>query len=282
MEQNAVILLNKPAGITSFDAVRQIKKIFNTKKVGHTGTLDPEATGLMIILVGKYTKLLPYCVSNHKKYRATFCLGKKTDTEDIWGNVLEENVPNFHSSEELDLNCKKFIGDIEQIPPMYSAIKINGKKLYELARKGQTVERKPRPVHISNLKVKKMDDNNFEMIADVSSGTYIRTLISDYCVALGEIGTMTSLIRTNIEHLSLDDAASFEQLKDGKGLLNPIKILSQEYELVECEDIDRVYQGKTFKLSDHKNHIIFIKNDMILAAYEKYDDGLYHCLRGLF
>lgn len=282
MISDAVILLNKPIGMTSFEAVRNVKNLLHVKKVGHTGTLDPDASGLMIVLVGKYTKLLPYCVKDHKKYHATFCLGKRTDTEDISGAVLEERTPQIHSQEELDAACKKFVGDIEQIPPMYSAIKINGKKLYELARKGKIVERSPRPITIFSLSVKQIEENTFIMDADVSSGTYIRTLISDYAASLGELATMTSLVRTGIEHLSLEDAATLEQLAQEKGFLEPKNILSQEFELVECDDPQSVYQGKTFSLKNHSNHIIFLKNDMILAAYEKKEDGLYHCLRGLF
>lgn len=282
MSTDAVILLKKPSGMTSFDAVRKVKHILNEKKVGHTGTLDPEASGLMIVLSGKYTKLLPYCVKDHKKYHATFCFGKMTDTEDIWGTVIEEREPKPHSDEELNSACLRFLGDIEQIPPMYSAIKINGKKLYDLARKGVEVERKPRPVTISSLTVKKIGENQYSMDADVSSGTYVRTLISDYAESLGELGTMTSLVRTGIEHLFLDDAATFEDLEAGKGFLEPIKILSDAYELVECPSIERVYQGKTFSLNHHSNSIIFVKDGMILAAYDKREDGLYHCLRGLF
>ena len=206
---DAVILLNKPAGMTSFDAVAKCRKIFHERKIGHTGTLDPEASGLMIILLGKYTKLLPYCVKNHKAYQATLKLGEMTDTEDIWGTVIETKTPSIHTSEEIEKAVQSLTGDILQVPPMYSALKKDGKKLYEYARQGIEIEREARPVHISSLKVEKIDETNYRMDAVVSSGTYIRTLISDFGKQLSELAIMSSLIRTKIEHLSLEDACNF-------------------------------------------------------------------------
>ena len=278
---DAVILLNKPAGMTSFDAVRQCRRILHEKKAGHTGTLDPEASGLMIILLGRYTKFLPFCVKDRKRYTASFSFGKRTDTEDIWGRVIEERECSFHDEEELKKACIPLTGEIMQIPPMYSALKINGKKLYEYARKGIEVEREPRPVTIFSLSVSKLQDNLYRMDASVSSGTYIRTLISDYGRSLGELAVMTSLVRTGIEDLSLEDACTFEDLENGRGLIDPMRVLSKEYDFLETEDPAAVRNGRALRISHPNDRLFMTQNGEVLAAYRKQEDGLYHCERGL-
>ena len=275
-------MLNKPAGITSFDAVRKCRRIFQEKKAGHTGTLDPQASGLMIILLGKYTKLLPFCVKDHKAYHATFQLGIATDTEDIWGNVVEEKKPQMHSQSELDALTRSMLGDQIQIPPMYAAIKKDGRKLYEYARQGITVEREARPIHIDSLTVQNIGDNTYEMNAVVSSGTYIRTLITDFAKGLGEIGTMTSLVRTAIENVSLDMACNIDALEELQEFVNPLKVLSSEYHLVDITEDKRIMNGMKIKQNYGYDKIIFCKEGKPLAAYERRDDGLYHCLRGFF
>ena len=279
---DAVILLNKPAGMTSFDAVAKCRKIFHERKIGHTGTLDPEASGLMIILLGKYTKLLPYCVKNHKAYQATLKLGEMTDTEDIWGTVIDTKTPSIHTSEEIEKAVQSLTGNILQVPPMYSALKKDGKKLYEYARQGIEIEREARPVHISSLKVEKIDEINYRMDAVVSSGTYIRTLIADFGKQLNELAIMSSLVRTKIEHLTLEDACNFEDLEAGKGFLSPIKVIDPSYKFVETDQVTNIKNGKRIKLDITAPQVIFTSNGELLAAYALQEDGLYHCLRGLF
>lgn len=280
---DAIILVNKPAGMTSFDAVAKCRKIFHERKIGHSGTLDPQATGLMLIVMGKYTKLLPYCVKDHKHYVATFKLGEAYDTEDIWGTLIETKQPTSHTQEELDEVCKKFTGDIMQVPPMYSALKKDGKKLYEYAREGIEVERKARPATVSSLSVIDNKDGTYTMDAVVSSGTYIRTLIKDFCNELNELGSMTSLVRLGIEHLSLEDANTLEDLENNPKFLTPKEVLNPEYPLVELMNYQRIIHGKIMKLDNHKEPIvIFTHEDLVLAAYKLQDDGVYHSLRGLF
>ena len=279
---DAVILLNKPAGMTSFDAVAKCRRIFHERKIGHTGTLDPEASGLMIILLGKYTKLLPYCVKNHKAYQAILKLGKMTDTEDIWGTVINTKTPSIHTEAEIANAVQSLTGDILQVPPMYSALKKDGKKLYEYARQGIEVEREARPVHISSLKVEKIDELNYRMDAVVSSGTYIRTLIADFGKQLNELAIMSSLVRTKIEHLSLEDACSFEDLESGKAFLSPIQVIDPAYKIVETDRVTDIKNGKRIKLDITDSQVIFTSNGELLAAYALQEDGLYHCLRGLF
>ena len=279
---DAVILLNKPAGMTSFDAVAKCRKIFHERKIGHTGTLDPEASGLMIILLGKYTKLLPYCVKNHKAYQATLKLGEMTDTEDIWGTIINTKTPSIHTEAEIDNAVQSLTGDILQVPPMYSALKKDGKKLYEYARQGIEIEREARPVHISTLEVEKIDETNYRMNAVVSSGTYIRTLITDFGKQLDELAIMSSLIRTKIEHLSLKDACTFEDLESGVSFLSPIQVIDPTYKIVETDRVVDIKNGKRVKLDIRDPQVIFTSNGELLAAYALQEDGLYHCLRGLF
>ena len=279
---DAVILLNKPAGMTSFDAVAKCRKIFHERKIGHTGTLDPEASGLMIILLGKYTKLLPYCVKNHKAYQATLKLGEMTDTEDIWGTIINTKTPSIHTEAEIDNAVQSLTGDILQVPPMYSALKKDGKKLYEYARQGIEIEREARPVHISTLEVEKIDETNYRMNAVVSSGTYIRTLIADFGKQLNELAIMSSLVRTKIEHLPLKDACTFEDLESGDSFLSPLQVIDPTYKIVETDQVVDIKNGKRIKLDIQDPQVIFTSNGELLAAYALQEDGLYHCLRGLF
>lgn len=279
---DAVILLNKPAGITSFDAVRQCRRICGEKKIGHTGTLDPEASGLMIILLGRYTKMLPFCVKDHKSYHATFSLGTRTETEDIWGAVVDAKEYREHDDEELQKTAEQFIGTISQIPPMYSAIKVNGRRLYEYAREGIEIERQPRTAEVSSLVCRRLGDNTYSMDAVVSSGTYIRTLITDFCAAMSEYGVMTSLIRNGIEDVSLDEAVTLEDLREKITVTDPMRVLSPAYEITEAADVKYIMNGRSLKLDGHGSHVIFTADGEILAAYEKRNDGLYHCQRGLY
>lgn len=279
---DAVILLNKPAGMTSFDAVAKCRKIFHERKIGHTGTLDPEASGLMIILLGKYTKLLPYCVKNHKAYQAILKLGKMTDTEDIWGTVINTKTPSIHTEAEIANAVQSLTGDILQVPPMYSALKKDGKKLYEYVRQGIEIEREARPVHISSLEVEKIDETNYRMNAVVSSGTYIRTLIADFGKQLNELAIMSSLVRTKIEHLSLKDACTFEDLESGDSFLSPLQVIDPTYKIVETDQVVDIKNGKRIKLDIQDPQVIFTSKGELLAAYALQEDGLYHCLRGLF
>lgn len=280
---DAIVLINKPKGMTSFDAVSKVKRICHEKKVGHTGTLDPEAEGLLIILLGKYTKYIPYCVCNHKRYHATFRLGLMTETQDIWGVTVKEKKPDrVYSEEELEEACTKFRGAIKQVPPMYSALKKDGVRLYELARKGIEVEREPRDAFISHLEVHHLHDDEYEMDAEVSSGTYIRTLIQDFGKSLGELATMTSLVRYGIESIDLKEAVSFEELQQGKGMVSPLRVLNPEWKLIETDKEEDVRNGKRIYLEGKEEQVILTSNGIILAAYKREHGNQFKCVRGLF
>ena len=274
-----VLLINKPSGMTSFDVVHKCKKIFHEKKVGHTGTLDPEAEGLLIVLMGKYTKFLPYAIKDKKRYIAEFTLGYKSDTEDIWGNLEEVNYHELYM-DEVNKIIPKFTGEIEQIPPMYSAIKVNGKKLYEYAREGIEIEREARKVFINELEIEKIDERKYLLKATVSSGTYIRTLITDIAKALGESAVMSKLTRVAIEHCKIEDAIKLEDLNEDYLGINPLDIVSEEYERVIVEDIHQAIHGIPMVLEGHSAKIIIVKNDEAIAVYEK-RGSKYYCVRGL-
>ncbi|MBQ6223353.1 MAG: tRNA pseudouridine(55) synthase TruB [Solobacterium sp.] len=280
---NKILLIHKPAGMTSFAAVSRCRRILGEKKAGHTGTLDPNASGLMIVLLGKYTKLLPYCICDHKHYLAQFSFGIRSDTGDIWGNILERKSPGIHTEVELKKISASFLGESEQIPPMYSAVKVQGKKLYELARKGREVERKPRKIRVSSLDVYPIGNNLYAMDAVVSSGTYIRTLIEDYAAKLSECAVMTSLVRTGIEHLTLSQAADLEQLERGDyPEISPEEIIDPRFPLIEITDPAPVYHGKPVSLETDEDIVLLTYEGEILAAYEYRTGGEYHCLRGLW
>lgn len=207
-----ILIVHKPIGITSHDVVGRVRRLFGTRRVGHTGTLDPLASGVLVVLVGRAAKAAEYLSCDKKSYRATLRLGLTTDTEDITGNTLSvcDGIP---SADEVYAVCERFTGEIEQIPPMYSALKVNGQKLYDLARRGIEVERKARPVTVHRLSLTPTDlPTDYLLSVDCSAGTYIRTLCADIGRALGCGGVMATLERTAAGGFSLADAITLERL----------------------------------------------------------------------
>lgn len=211
---DGIIIINKEKGYTSNDVVQIVKRIFN-EKVGHTGTLDPMATGVLPLLIGKGTKCSGHLVNHDKIYTATLKLGIRTDTGDITGKILEENknIPE-NLKEKAEKVLKSFVGEITQIPPMYSAIKVNGKKLYEYARKGQTVEVPPRNIKIYDIELLKIENDEITFRVSCSKGTYIRTLCEDIAKKMGTIGTMSALNREKVGNFSIKEAITIGELKE--------------------------------------------------------------------
>lgn len=211
---NGIILIDKPKGYTSFDVVAKMRRLCKTKKIGHAGTLDPMATGVLPILVGNATKFQELLQNSDKEYLATFKLGITTDTEDITGKVLSTSPVKVNLYDIKNV-IQKFIGEIYQIPPMYSAIKVNGQKLYELARKGLTVKREPRRVNINFIDLLDFnkEDNLLKILVSCSKGTYIRTLVKDIGEALGCGATLTELKRTLACSFSLSECMSIEEVE---------------------------------------------------------------------
>lgn len=210
---DGVIIINKQKGFTSHDIVNAIRKKLDIKKVGHTGTLDPNATGVLPILVGKATKISKYLIEHDKTYIATIKLGEKTDTGDSEGQVIEtKKVSENLEKEEIEQALTDFLGKQKQLPPMYSAIKINGKKLYEYAREGQEVKVEPRDIEIYKIKLLEYKNNKIKFEVECSKGTYIRTLCEDIANKLGTLGYMEELQRTKVNNFDIKDAISLEYL----------------------------------------------------------------------
>ena len=215
---DGIIIINKPKNCTSHDIVRKAKKVFN-EKVGHTGTLDPNATGVLPLLVGKGTQIAKYIINHDKTYVAILQLGEKTDTADVEGNSIETKEVSEQSlkTEKVKEVLKSFIGKQEQIPPIYSAIKVNGKKLYDYARKGEKVEIQPRQIEIYDMELINIDKTNktIEFKVDCSKGTYIRTLCENVAEKLDTVGYMKELNITKVGEFSIDDSITIEQLENG-------------------------------------------------------------------
>lgn len=237
---NGIIVVNKPRDFTSFDVVAVVRGCLHTKKVGHSGTLDPMATGVLPVFVGGATKAISLLPDHDKSYRAGFRLGVTSDTLDIWGNCSEQKQVDI-SAEILQTALGKFKGDIEQLPPMYSALKINGQKLCDLARKGIEVERKPRRVTISRLELVSFDGRDGIIDVDCSSGTYIRSLADDIGRELGVGAVMTSLERTRACGFFLKDSITVERLRtlgdeDRSGLLKPVESVFSDYPEIRLDE----------------------------------------------
>ena len=238
--KSGIVILKKEEGITSRAAVSKVQRLFGAKKAGHTGTLDPLATGVLPILLGRAVKASEYMLSSDKYYRATLRLGLTTDTEDITGNVLTscENLPT--ASEVFEV-ISGFIGEIMQTPPMFSALKVGGKKLYELAREGKEIEREARTVKIYSLNAQKIDNANYFLDVHCSKGTYIRTLCADIGKTLGCGGVMASLERTKAAGFNLSDSYTLSEIEsmsedEREKIIIPTEKIFENLEKVELTD----------------------------------------------
>ena len=212
---DGIINIYKEPGFTSHDVVAKLRGILHQKKIGHTGTLDPDAAGVLPVCCGKATKICSLLTDKDKTYHAVCQLGIETDTQDISGSIIRECRINSITADDI-INCvKKFKGNIMQVPPMYSALKVNGKKLYELAREGKTVERKPRQVNILSIEVSdiNLDSGTFAMDITCSKGTYIRTLCHDIGISLGTAAAMANLVRTRVSVFKIEDAVTLGEVQ---------------------------------------------------------------------
>lgn len=209
---NGIVNVYKEKGFTSFDVVAKLRGILKTKKIGHTGTLDPDAEGVLPVCLGKATKVCELLTDRHKEYETVMLLGKVTDTQDITGNVLEEYPVNCTEEKVRDI-VAGFVGDYMQVPPMYSALKVGGKKLCDLARAGITVERKARPVQILSIEILSVELPRVRMRVECSKGTYIRTLCQDIGERLGCGACMESLLRTRVSEFAVEDALRLSEIE---------------------------------------------------------------------
>ena len=268
---NGIMIINKISGITSRDVVNIAIKKLNTKKIGHTGTLDPIATGVMILCIGKCTKLVDLLTSNDKEYIAEVTLGIKTDTLDITGNIIEKKDICIKKDELIDV-LNSFKGKYNQEVPIYSAVKINGKKLYEYARNGEIIDLPKREVDIKNIELINFDNNKFTFKCLVSKGTYIRSLIKDICDSLNVIGTMSKLTRTKQGKFSIKDSISIEDISSNN-IIDIRDILDIKKIIVNDNLKFRIINGQILDNKYNTDLVLFINNNELLAIYKKYENN---------
>lgn len=264
-----ILIINKPKEYTSQDVVSKVKKILNIKKAGHTGTLDPMATGVLPILLGNYTKLSKYLIEHDKTYIAKIKLGEKKDTGDSEGITTEESYVSEKCFEKNNIEeiLKRFLGKQKQVPPVYSAIKVNGKKLYEYAREGKKVNIEPRDIEIYDIFLKNIFEQTKEIEIQVScsKGTYIRVLCENIAEKLETVGYMSSLERIKVDRFSLNDALTFDELE---GIKDKIEILNKK--LVKMEDLFNTLPKITL---NKRKQELFLNG--VKLTYEL-EDGIYN------
>jgi tRNA pseudouridine55 synthase len=264
----------KPPQMTSHDVVSWMRRQLKMKKIGHSGTLDPMATGVVNVMIGQATRLIPYLQNPRKTYRATMRMGLTSDTLDRWGIITEAGVFKMPSSQEILDVFKLFTGEIIQIPPMYSAVKVGGRKLYELARQGEVIERKNRTIYIEKIELVEIVESSIMFDVVCSRGTYIRTLIDDIGIALGTRAIMTDLIRIENEGIDIAQALTLEEIRlrlnydDDSMILSPLEMMQEvEERIVLDEDsLNDLKNGRHFKLD--------VKNELALLIYREKLVGL--------
>lgn len=269
---NGILLINKPIDYTSRDVVNKLTRILKTKKIGHTGTLDPIATGVLVVCVGSTTKLCELLTSEYKEYIATIKLGIKTDTLDTTGTIIEEKDYNVTEEQIIEV-LNSFLGDSIQTTPIYSAVKVNGKKLYEYAREGVEVELPKRNINISNIELLSYKDDEIKFKTTVSKGTYIRSLIDDICTKLNTVGTMSSLIRTKQGQFTLEQTFTLEDIENGKYELISIEKALSEIETITIDEelYNKVKNGSIIPKEFNNDYANLLYNNKIVAIYKTYD-----------
>ena len=268
---DGILIVNKDKGCTSHDVVYKVKKLFG-KKVGHTGTLDPNATGVLPILIGKGTELSQFLINHDKKYIATIQLGVKTDSADVEGNVIEEKDVDLSilNNEHVEMVLKSLTGKQKQVPPMYSAIKINGKKLYEYARSGKTVDIPEREIEIYDLKLLEINKENKQIVFEIycSKGTYVRTVCEKVSESLGTVGYMKELQRTMVGDFKIEDAITVEDLNKNIDNIEFIENTIISIEKFFSNSDTEILQDKEIKM--FLNGVILdTKTDGLIRIYDK-------------
>ncbi len=283
MEENldGIILINKEINMTSRDVVNIACKKFQTKKIGHTGTLDPFASGLLVLTINKATKIASFIEATTKKYIGELTLGIATDTYDLSGKVVEKQEVKKLTKEDIEEVFKTFIGEIKQIPPLYSAIKYNGEPLYKLARQGKEVPLKERTVTIYDLKLLSLTNNRILFEVTCSKGTYIRSLGCDIAKKLNTCGHLSLLTRIEVGNFKLKDAKLISEISS-KDII-PIKDALSFMNKVIVSDLEKkVINGMKISLNITDEKVLILnKQNKALAIYVRHEDGFYYCLRGL-
>lgn len=271
---NGVLIINKPKDYTSRDVINKLNKLLGTKKIGHTGTLDPLATGVLVVAIGSYTKLVNDLTSLDKEYIAEIKLGIKTDTGDITGKILEENN-NYNITKDDVINIfNNFPKEYEQTVPKYSAVKINGKKLYEYARENIDIELPKRIVNIYSLELLELNNDIIKFKTKVSKGTYIRSLIEDLCYKLNVIGTMNNLVRTKQGRFNIEDAIDLEDININTKLLTSRDILDIKDYNLDDNLYKFVSNGNKLNINLNDGYYNMIYNNKDIAIYKfSYNEG---------
>ncbi len=269
---DGIIVINKPKGITSREVVNKVCKLLNTKKVGHTGTLDPIATGVLVLCVGKATKLVETLTSNDKEYVATVKLGILTDTLDTDGTIIEKKCVNLDKDKLVNV-LNSFIGTYNQEVPIYSAVKVNGKKLYEYARAKKEVTIPKRMVEIKKIKLIEFGNDYYKFKVTVSKGTYIRSLIKDINDKLGVIGVMSDLVRTKQGKFSINNSYTLENMENNNyNVLTITDVLKDENCVIISNTLfEKVKNGALINNEYNTSMVTFIYNDSVIAIYKIYD-----------
>ena len=283
---NGIVIVDKPQGWTSQDVTARLRRVFNTRRIGHGGTLDPMATGVLPVFVGRATRGVEFFEHAEKTYETVLRLGITTDTEDISGTVLTEQDA-FATGEQLEEVLANFRGEILQIPPMYSALKVGGQKLVDLARKGKEVERQPRPITIHELRLLGMDADGIHLRVRCSKGTYIRTLCKDIGEALGCGGCMAALRRVQAGEYTIDEAVPLQTLletEDPEPYLRPVDTMFRQYDaitLTEKQEL-RCRNGNSFSITlPDGTYRAYGKNGEFLAL-SKVDGGIMSTIKSFF
>lgn len=269
---DGIILVNKPKNVTSRDVVNKVGKILNTKKIGHTGTLDPIATGVLVLCVGKYTKLVDLITSYEKEYIATVLVGIKTDTLDVTGNIIDEDDVKIEKN-KLEQTLQSFLGKYMQEVPAFSAVKINGKKLYEYARNNEEVQLPKREVEIQNIELLNIVGNEFTFKVKVSKGTYIRSLIKDIGDKLNIPMCMKKLHRTMQGNFKIDNCNSISDIENNKyKLLDINDVLDYPIIRIDTKDIEsKIINGAIIDNKYNYDIVMFELNNQIIAIYKTYE-----------
>jgi tRNA pseudouridine55 synthase len=266
--KNGILLIDKPEGITSYDVIRKLKKIFKTRKIGHAGTLDPFATGLLITAIGKATRILEYISSENKTYEFEMILGKSTDSFDITGKIIEEKDWSYVNEEILRETISEFTGDILQVPPVFSAKKMNGERLYEKARRGEIINIPPVKVKIYELSIEKIDFPLVKLKANVSKGTYIRSLVHDIGRKLGCGAVAKTLRRLSVGKFDVSKAIKLEDISYDTKLLAIDEVVDFPKIYVKNDFIDSVFNGQSPKAENVARTENFKKGELVKIMSE--------------
>ena len=281
---NGLVLIDKKEGMSSYDVIKIIKRKFNSKKVGHCGTLDPFASGLLIVGVNQATKVMNFLEHDFKEYEFKIKLGTLTDTYDLTGKVLQEKEILKFTKQDILKVLNEFKGEITQTPPIYSSIHVNGKHLYEYARNNEEVNIPTRKVFIYDLNLITFTKDEIFLKVKCSRGTYVRSLGVDIAFKLNQVGHLSYLRRLSIGKNKVDNAYCLEQLLNEQIILTPIeKALSfKKIDIKDQRCLKKIYNGQEIRLDEKDEKVLLMDGNNAIAIYQKMENNYYHCLRGLY